>query len=491
MMDKVPGIRITLAHDLPVNAEGSFVLYWMTAFRRKNWNFSLQRAVEWARELQKPLVVLEALRCDYPWASDRLHSFILEGMQDNLKAFAETPALYFPFVEKSKGEGKGLIQELGAHACVVVSDDYPAFFLPRMMKAAARDLGVRFELVDSNGVLPMKAAPQSFSTAYSFRRFLQNNLPLHLEQIPVRDSLADVSLPLIASLPESITRRWRPAAREILLAGPEMLGALPIDHRVPTVPLHGGAEAAQLALRGFLESKLSSYHLARNHPDDDASSGLSPYLHFGHVAAHQVVMELLDLEDWTPERLGVRATGKRTGWWGMSEGAEAFLDQLITWRELGFNMCSHREDYDRLESLPDWAFKELLAHAGDIRPYRYNLDEFEAAGTHDALWNAAQTQLLEEGRLHNYLRMLWGKKILEWSTSPHEGLAIMIALNNKYALDGRDPNSYTGIFWVLGRYDRPWFPQRPVFGRIRYMSSASTLRKLRVEEYLQRYSHHR
>ena len=266
---------------------------------------------------------------------------------------------------------------------------------------------------------------------------------------------------------------------------------MPIDHRVPTVPLRGGAGAAQKALRAFLESKLSSYHLARNHPDDDGSSGLSPYLHFGHLAVHQVVAELLDREDWTPERLGVKATGKRAGWWGMSEGAEAFLDQLITWRELGFNMCSQREDYDRLESLPDWALRDLLDHAGDVRPYRYTLDEFEAASTHDALWNAAQTQLLEEGRLHNYLRMLWGKKILEWSPSPQEALAIMIELNNKYALDGRDPNSYTGIFWVLGRYDRPWFPQRPVFGRIRYMSSPSTLRKLRVEEYLQRYSLHR
>ena len=131
-MDKVPGIRITLANNLPVNVEGRFVLYWMTAFRRKNWNFSLQRAVQWANELRKPLVVLEALRCDYPWASDRLHRFILDGMQDNLRVFAESRALYFPFVERSIGEGKGLIRELGTHACAVISDDYPAFFLPKM-----------------------------------------------------------------------------------------------------------------------------------------------------------------------------------------------------------------------------------------------------------------------------------------------------------------------------------------------------------------------
>lgn len=487
-MEEVPGIRIRPANNLPVKGEGSFVLYWMTAFRRKKWNFSLQRAVQWATELGKPLVVLEALRCDYPWANDRLHRFILDGMRDNLKDFAASGALYFPFVEKGKGEGKGLIQALGTHACVVVSDDYPAFFLPRMMMAAADQLRVRFEVVDSNGLLPLKAATQVFATAFSFRRFLQKNLPPPLDRFPAEDPLAGASLPVLGTLPEAISRRWPPAEKNILQGSPEGLGMLPLDHRIPVAPLHGGSKAAQMALKAFLKGKVGSYHLDRNHPDADACSGLSPYLHFGHLAVHQVVEELLDQEGWTPAHLGVKATGKRTGWWGLSEGAEAFLDQLITWRELGFNMCSQRDDYDRLESLPDWALKELLAHAGDLRPYRYSLDEFEAAATHDGLWNAAQMQLLEEGRLHNYLRMLWGKKILEWSSSPQEALAIMIELNNKYALDGRDPNSYSGIFWVLGRYDRPWFPSRPVLGRIRYMSSSNTLRKLRMEEYLERYS---
>jgi deoxyribodipyrimidine photo-lyase len=285
-----------------------------------------------------------------------------------------------------------------------------------------------------------------------------------------------------------VTDRWEAASEDILKADSEFLNALPIDHRVPVVSVHGGADAAQRTLRTFLRDKLHPYPMVRNHPDDDGASGLSPYLHFGHLAVHQVVAELMEREEWTPDRLSVHVNGKRVGWWGMNEGAEAFLDQLITWRELGFNMCSKREDYDRFESLPDWALMDLLKHAGDERPYLYSLEEFESAGTHDPLWNAAQTQLLREGRMHNYLRMLWGKKILEWTSSPQEALAVMVELNNKYALDGRDPNSYTGIFWVLGRYDRPWFPERPVFGKIRYMSSQSTLRKLRVEEYLQRFA---
>jgi deoxyribodipyrimidine photo-lyase len=473
---------------MAVNAGGSFVLYWMTVFRRRGWNFSLQRAVEWARTLQKPLVILEALRCDYPWASDRLHAFILEGMKDNLRCFGNSPALYFPFVESKQGEGKGLLEALGSSACVVVGDDCPAFFLPRMIAAAGRVLKVKLEIVDGNGLLPLKAGDRVFTTAFSFRRFLQKNLPEHLAHLPAEDPLAGLSLEALTALPAAIMERWGPASTDALNAVPEFLSALPINHQVPAVSTRGGSEPAQKALRSFLREKLHSYPMVRNHPDDDGASGLSPYLHFGHLGVHQVVAEVIDREEWTPERLGVKATGQRAGWWGMSEGAEAFLDQLITWRELGFNMCSRREDYDRFESLPDWALKDLLDHAGDTRPYVYSLEAFEAAKTHDSLWNAAQIELLQEGRMHNYLRMLWGKKILEWSPSPQEALAVMIELNNKYALDGRDPNSTTGIFWVLGRYDRPWFPQRPVFGKIRYMSSRSTLRKVRVEEYLQRYS---
>jgi deoxyribodipyrimidine photo-lyase len=196
----------------------------------------------------------------------------------------------------------------------------------------------------------------------------------------------------------------------------------------------------------------------------------------------------MEREGWSARRLSTNASGKRSGWWGASENAEEFLDELITWRELGYNMCGHRSDYDQYESLPEWARRTLEEHESDPRPYRYSLERLEAAETHDGIWNAAQTQLVLEGRLHNYLRMLWGKKILEWSSSPREALTRMIELNNKYALDGRDPNSYSGIFWVLGRYDRAWGPQRPVFGKVRYMSSKNTRRKLRLNRYLERYA---
>jgi deoxyribodipyrimidine photo-lyase len=183
-------------------------------------------------------------------------------------------------------------------------------------------------------------------------------------------------------------------------------------------------------------------------------------------------------DHWSPDKLSKKPTGSREGWWGASPAAEAFLDQLVTWREVGYNFASHREDYDRYESLPDWAQKTLATHARDHRTKVYSLDEFAAGATHDRLWNAAQNQLREHGRLHNYLRMLWGKKILEWTVSPQEALQVMITLNDKYAVDGRDPNSYSGIFWVLGRYDRAWGPERKIFGKVRYMSSENTARKV-------------
>jgi deoxyribodipyrimidine photo-lyase len=256
---------------------------------------------------------------------------------------------------------------------------------------------------------------------------------------------------------------------------------------VPPADLAGGALAAAKAWRRFLGEGLADYPERRDEPDEEGTSGLSPYLHFGHMGTHRVFADLAEREGWDPGRLSPQAHGSRGGWWGMSPAAEAFLDQLVTWREVGFHTASKQEGYDRYESLPAWARATLEEHARDERDHLYALEEFERAATHDPLWNAAQRQLVREGRLHNRLRMLWGKKILQWTKSPRRALEVMIELNNKYALDGRDPNSYSGIFWVLGRYDRAWGPERPVFGKVRYMSSGNTARKCSLEGYLARY----
>ena len=466
--------------------DGKYVLYWMTAARRTAYNFGLERAAHWARELGKPLVVLEALRAAYPHASRRLHAFILEGMAQNQAALAKTPARYHPYVEPQPDAGKGLLAALAEQACVVVADWYPCFFIPHMLESAAKQVGVRLEAVDSCGLLPLSATEKDYPTAYSFRRFLQKALPGHLAELPSPDPLKGLKLPQ-AKLPRTITKRWPPAPAALLAGDDRALARLPIAAAPDKSPLPGGQAAARERLADFIAHGLARYADEANQPTAGAVSGLSPYLHFGHISAQEIFLAVAEAEGWAPHRLAEKATGKRAGWWGMGPGAETFLDQLITWRELGYVFCQHRPDYAQYGSLPDWARKTLAEHTDDPRPYVYSLDELEQARTHDALWNAAQSQLLREGVIHNYLRMLWGKKILEWSENPRQALERMVLLNDRYALDGRDPNSYSGVFWCLGRFDRAWGPERPVFGKVRYMTSANTARKLRVGDYLEKY----
>jgi deoxyribodipyrimidine photo-lyase len=271
-----------------------------------------------------------------------------------------------------------------------------------------------------------------------------------------------------------------------MTSGIRALATLPIDHSIGPVSTRGGSDACARALRRFVSRGLPRYDLHRNNPDDDGTSRLSPYLHFGHLSVHEVFSAVMTNERWTTRRLGARGAGRREGWWGVSKAAEAFLDQLVVWRELAFNGCEYIKDYADHRSLPGWARATLEAHVADPRPHVYTLDQLEAARTEDPVWNAAQRQLVAEGWFHGYLRMLWGKKILEWSATPVDALARMQWLMDRYALDGRDPNSYAGYAWVLGRYDRPW-PRRPIFGTVRYMSSASTKRKLKMARFLELY----
>ncbi len=489
MQGRDRALRVTAVNDAPI-ARGDHVLYWMIAARRTRSSFALDHALARSRELERPLIVLEPLRAGYPWASDRLHAFVLAGMADNARAFAAAGIAYLPYVEPALGAGQGLLAALAKRACVVVTDEQPGFFLPRMVAAAAAKLTVRVEQVDGNGIVPLRATPHEFPTAIAFRRHFQKTAHPHLLAFPQAAPLARAPKSAKGgAIAGAITRRWPTASAAMLAAAPAALAALPIDHAVAPVSYRGGATAGAAVLGAFFAHKLARYADDRSDPDDDVGSGLSPYLHFGHVGAHDVVAQLWARAGWDPSRVaGAKATGSREAWWGLPAAEEKFLDELITWRELGYGFCFHRADYDRWSSIPKWARDTLAAHARDPRPYLYTRAQLAAADTHDALWNAAQRQLVADGRIHNYLRMLWGKKILEWSPSPKAALATLIELNNKYAIDGRDPNSYSGIFWTLGRFDRPWAPIRPIFGTIRYMSSANTARKLSVDAYLRRWS---
>jgi deoxyribodipyrimidine photo-lyase len=484
-MNNVPKVRIRSLHDASGNAKGDYVWYWMVAVRRPHYNFALDRAVELCQKYGRPLLVMEPLRCGYRWASDRLHRFVLQGMANNQATFAESGVTYLPYVEHKAGDGSGMLEALAERACAVVTDDYPCFFLPDMFAAVAPRLPVTMELVDSNGLLPLRATERTFPTAYAFRRFLQKELPPHLLATP-NASLPSLSVLKGAKVPEKVSAQWPQATPALLQATPEALAAIAIDHSVKPAAFDGGHVAAGAALDLFLNERLPRYSEDRNHPDREGASELSPYLHFGHVSVHDMFARLTEQEKWHVGQQSSLTRGAREGWWNMSACAEAFLDEIITWRELGYNMSAHRPDYAEYNSLPDWAKKTLDEHRGDPREELYSHEELEHAQTKDPLWNAAQNQLVRYGRLHNYMRMLWGKKILQWSATPEAAVRVLIDLNNKYGVDGRDPNSYSGIFWCFGRFDRPW-PERQIFGKIRYMTSESTRRKFNVKGYIDQY----
>lgn len=483
----IPAARLHVARDAPLQSDGAYVLYWMVATRRLGYSFALARAVELATEVRRPLLIFEPIRVDYPWATARVHRFVLDGMAEHARRLAAGPVTYFPYVEPTRGAAKGLLAALAERACAVVTDWSPAFFYPRLLAAGALQIWTRLEAVDDVGLAPLAATDKRFGTAYAFRRWLQRTLPEHLDRIPPPDPLANASLPpFVGGLSPEITARW-PAADDALLGGDATrLAQLPIDHAVSPTALRGGTASAHARLDRFVAHGLSDYG-SRHDPLTDPASGLSPFLHFGHVSSHEVLVRVAEREGWRPDRVAATATGKRSGWWGMRGPAEAFLDQLVTWRELGFHAAAHDPLYRSYNGVPEWARATLEAHAAD-RDTSYTIEGLDTAGSDDQLWNATQRQLRTDGVVQSYLRMIWGKRLLEWGPDPETAFAWAVGLNNRYALDGRDPGSYSGIAWCFGRYDRPWGPERPIFGTVRYMSSANTARKMLILGYLNRYA---
>lgn len=479
-------MRLRPLNTRPWNPAGDFVVYWMIASRRLRWNFALQHAVDQAAALRRPLVILEALDCDYPWASDRLHQFVIEGMAANAREATRSAATYYPYIEPARGRGRGLIKALSARACGIVTDHYPAFFLPAITRRAAEQSACRLEAVDSHTLIPLGAHGRIFTSARSYRAFMQRELRDHLGGFPEERPLQRLTRSLrLERLPARIAARW-PAADGSTLARPaEALSRLPLDHSIRPVAARGGSTAGTKVLQRFLADALLRYAANRNDPDAECTSRLSPYLHFGHTSVFEVFSAVMAQEKWTTRRLATRGGGARDGWWGVSDGANAFLDQLVVWRELAFNGCEYVADFTRFSSVPEWARETLRAHRSDKRR-PYDLATLEAAATHDGVWNATQRQLMAEGWFQGYLRMLWGKKMLEWAPDPQTALDWMESLMNRYSLDGRDPISYASFTWVMGRYDRPW-PRRPVFGTVRYMSSESARRKLKMKQFLAAY----
>ena len=501
--EDLPGgqARVHRLNRLPVNQDGEFVLYWMTAARRYHYNSALEYSINLATKLGKPLLIVEAVSIRHRWSSDRILTFFSQGIIDNKAIFSSNKLTYIPWVETHKQTGNGLLRKLSFHSSSVVIDDFPTYMPREVMRQAAKFCRVRLDAVDSNGILPMRWADRAFPTAYSFRKYMQRNLISALATLPAFDPMKNVKADL--RLSDTYTEKlfsecdspitpyewlWRVAQAGDI--GKEACAPLDIDHKVPPVnSKRGGRYEAIARLERFLKNDLEVYDTGRNNPDDSASSGLSPWLHFGHISSTEVVNAVLNRSGWDPTKISIEDTGRgtRSGWWGLPEAHEAFLDQIITWRELGFNFAHYREDHASIDSIPDWAKVSLDLHSSDPRE-EYTFEQIENAETGDEIWNAAQRQLVRSGHIDNYLRMLWGKRILEWAPNPEKAAEWMININDRWALDGRDPNSYTGIFWVLGRHDRAWGPERPIFGKVRYMSSQNTRKKLPLERYLARWA---
>jgi deoxyribodipyrimidine photo-lyase len=472
--------RLRRLNDRRIEPGGDYVLYWTQIYRRLERNHALDYALRCAEELSKPLVVYEGLRIDYPWASRRLHRFVLEGMQANAQRAGDLGFNYWPFVETRKDEGRGLLRRLGARAALVVTDDYPCYIVPLQTEALARKLEVPVFAVDSNSLVPLSLLGPAVKAAAHLRP------RIHKAFAEAWSHRARAKPRLSRAACKRVTAPFEPWRAKDLAA---FVDALPLDRLAPVPQTPGGTPAARARLRGFLRKRLRGYAEHRSEPrapDEGNASGLSPYLHFGHLSIEEVTERVLSTTGrWTKEELRIPNRGRREGFFCDDPDVNSFLDEALTWRDVGFNWhWSRRRDAASLETaLPTWALQTLGAHAKDPRSVVYSADELERGATHDPLWNAAQRELVATGTIHNYLRMLWGKKVLEWSASPAEAYRTLEHLNNKYALDGRDPNSYTGILWCFGLFDRPWAPERPVFGSVRYMSSENTARKFRLAPY--------
>ncbi|MGQ9602653.1 MAG: deoxyribodipyrimidine photo-lyase [bacterium] len=443
---EVDRLRIRTLKDAEIK-DGP-IAYWMSRDQRVDDNWALLYAQEVALKLKRPLYVLFCLVPDFLQATIRQYAFMLKGLQEvegrlthfNIDFFIlpGNPQKQIPhFIKKEK-------------IALLVTDFDPLKIKINWKNGVTSRVNIPVCEVDAHNIVPCWIASNKEEiAAYSIRQKILKLLPRFLTEFPkVKPH------PFGSSVPK---RR---------IDYNHLFKTLKVDSSVPEVnwlkPAETGAKAM---LRGFVKGKLQRYHVDRNDPSLDSVSNLSPYLHFGNISAQRVAIEAIRLP--APE-----------------ESKSSFLEELIIRRELSDNFCFYNKNYDSIDAARTWARETLENHRKDKRPYVYDLEDLEEAKTHDDSWNAAQLELLIKGKMHPYMRMYWAKKILEWTESPEKALEIAIYLNDKYELDGRDPNGYTGIAWsILGIHDRP-FMERPIFGQIRYMSYSGLSKKFDIRGYI-------
>ena len=437
--------RVTVRRAGSPDPQGTCVVYWMRRSQRALDNPALETAIQLGNSLGKPVVVFFGL-VSIGNANLRHYTFLMQGLGSIQEELTRKNIGFVLRVFPDHSVVKFCAE---IRAALLVTDENPLRGPESRLLKVVQELRIPIWSVDSDVVVPSKLIPAKQYAARIIRpKLLRLRNDFFLKQ-PSRKAKV----------------RWRGE----FYSGPfdqSCLARLAIDKSVtPASQVRGGTAEGLRWLRNFLDSKLKHYEDQRNHPENDGTSRLSPYLHFGQISPLTVALRV------------VQASAPKSA-------KEAFLDQLITWRELAINFVRHNELYDSLECAEPWAHRTLAKHARDKRYVIYNERQLENAETHDPLWNAAQIQMVEGGWMHNYMRMYWGKKILEWTHSPAEAFQMSVRLNDKYELDGRDPNGYAGIAWAIaGKLDRPWW-ERPIFGQIRYMSGASTGRKFDSKKYI-------
>lgn len=424
------------------------VVYWMSREQRLKDNWALLYAAERARARNVPLLVLFALSNGFPEATMRSYGFLLKGLEE-LASIAKEKGIPF-FLEE--GDPCETVPEFVARvrAGEVVCDMNP-MRVPRGWKTSvAKKISIPLFEVDAHNIIPVWVASEKLEfAARTIRPKIHRLLPEYLVPFPA------------LRLPEATWAKPVP-----VIHWKKVQERLEVDRSVSEVEgFVSGETAAHSVLKDFLKHRLAGYAVARNNPNVDGQSNLSPYLHFGQISAQRVALE-------------VKGSGAPMA------DREVFLEELIVRRELSDNYCFYNPAYDSFEGFPAWAKKTLSEHADDPREYLYTKRQFETAKTHDPLWNAAQREMVQTGKMHGYMRMYWAKKILEWSKSPEEAMKIAVYLNDRYELDGRDPNGYVGCAWSIGGvHDRPWF-NRAVFGAIRFMSESGMKKKFDVDAYI-------
>lgn len=446
--------RVLELNDGPVDESGDCIIYWMQRSQRALDNPALTLAVDLANDMHRPLLVYFGLYDAYPMASARAFAFMLQGLKETADTVDDQG---IGFAVRREAPWQGIVRAAREfRACAVVVDEDYLNIGRAWRSAAAKALDVRLIQVDAETIVPARTSDHEEWGAYTIRPKILKSLDRFLIDAPA----------------SRINHRWSaqvPHAIDLRECDPlSLASSLDVDQDVPPTPYFtGGASAARARLAQFMEAELARYAAEHNEIGVSVSSDLSPYLHFGQVASLRVALIVREAD--APD-----------------DCVEAFLEQLIVRRELAINFCIYNPSYASLDSAADWAARSLGMHLSDPRPEVYTLAELEAASTQDDLWNAAQTELVRCGKIHPYMRMVWAKSLLAWSPTPEEALAHAIHLNDKYALDGRDPNGYTNIAWcIFGKHDRP-FSERAIFGKVRCMTTNATKRKTRWQDYCDR-----